>query len=83
MIFPSEVETHYTPYSHPKGGIAPLRHKLALYNYVERQKEQRENIPTISGLSIVYTALSKVLLAGSSLLNRIDSQLPTESKPSH
>jgi hypothetical protein len=43
-----QKQTFWKVFSHPKGGNAPLRHKLALYNYVERQKEQRENIPTVT-----------------------------------
>ena len=82
-MLPFDVEAHYTTNRHPKGGNAPLRHKLALYNYIERQKEQRENIPTIESFPVGSTALDKFISAGSSLLNRISTHLLREGKTSH
>jgi len=80
-MFPSEVEAHYTTHRHPKGGNSPLRYKLALYNYVERQKEQRESIPVTGDLFIIRAMLGKIFSAGSGLLNWINSQSPTVKGP--
>jgi hypothetical protein len=53
-MHPYDIEALVNRY--PKGGVAPLRHELATYEYVERQRQYLEQVEPIDVMSVLQTA---------------------------
>jgi len=56
-MFPYDIKTHFNPFPYPKGGLAPLRHELAVYDYVEKQRHYREQGETLDVVPIAQAAV--------------------------
>jgi hypothetical protein len=56
-MHPYDIEALVSGY--PKGGVAPLRHKLATYEYVERQRQYLEQVEPIDVTSVLQAAIER------------------------
>ena len=50
---PYDTETHFNRFRYPKGGVAPLGHELAIYEYVEKRRQYREQAARLDVMPIV------------------------------
>ena len=56
-MHPYDIEAYVNRY--PKGGVAPLRHELATYEYIERQRQYLEQVEPIDVMSVVQVAIER------------------------
>jgi hypothetical protein len=56
-MHPYDIEALVNRY--PKGGVAPLRHELATYEYIERQRQYLEQVEPIDVVSFVRAAIER------------------------
>ena len=56
-MLPYDIETYFNPFPYPKGGLAPLRHELAVYDYVEKQRHYREQAEPLDVMPIAQAAV--------------------------
>lgn len=62
----SPIEAHFTTHRAPKGGVAPLRHELALHDYLEQQQARLDSAagrPAVTaGIIATIVRLAKSLV---------------------
>jgi hypothetical protein len=59
-MLPYGIET-YLDRLYPKGGVAPLRHQLATYEYLEKQRRYQEQAEPIDVIVIAQAATERIL----------------------
>lgn len=63
-MFTSLTQGHHTNHRHAKGGITPLRHDVALHDYMERQQKCRNSTLSTHGPALISFAISRLRSAG-------------------
>jgi hypothetical protein len=72
MLAPNSVENRYWQNNqgqlfNPRGGVAPLRHDLALAQYLEKQRAYGQGDAVEPGTAVVVTMLQRLLIRVSSV----------------
>ena len=78
LSFYSDIEARYAANRFPKGGVAPLRHELALHDYLEHQVRLAERTQTIDGPAIFGTAFRRVVRFKTHLIGQTIAMWPKE-----
>jgi hypothetical protein len=60
-MLPYGIETYFNRLLYPNGGVAPLRHELATYEYIERQREYQEQAELLRVAATARAILGKTL----------------------
>lgn len=58
--FPTENQSHARASSYPEGGVAPLRHTLAMHTYLQK-RQMHAQAPQVDLLGWLATRVAKVL----------------------
>jgi hypothetical protein len=60
-MLPNDIEAYVNRLNYPKGGVAPLRHELATYEYLERQRQYDEQAEPFDVMAFANAALKGTL----------------------